>query len=89
MILFLYSTPKTKKKSYIANLDVRDNANVEKFAKEIPNEFKEIDILVNNAGLALGFEQSAENKLVITQNKNLFFDVILTFFLQGRYSQYD
>jgi len=78
---------KFKTSIYIANLDVRDNANVEKFAKEIPNEFKEIDILVNNAGLALGLEQSAENKLddihnmIDTNVKGIFF--LLRQFLPG------
>jgi 3-hydroxy acid dehydrogenase/malonic semialdehyde reductase len=50
-------------KIYIAQLDVRDNAAVEKFVQGIPSEFSEIDILVNNAGLALGVAQAAENKI--------------------------
>ena len=34
--------------------DVREQKDVEKAIKTLPNEWKEIDILVNNAGLAVG-----------------------------------
>jgi len=37
-----------------AVLDVRDRAEVERFASGLPPEFAEVEVLVNSAGLALG-----------------------------------
>jgi 3-hydroxy acid dehydrogenase/malonic semialdehyde reductase len=41
---------------HIAQLDVRDNAEVEAVVAFLPEDFREIDVLLNNAGLALGLE---------------------------------
>lgn len=38
----------------VAELDVRDRAAVESWARELPDGFREVDVLVNNAGLARG-----------------------------------
>lgn len=43
---------------HIATFDVSVREEVEKFIKNIPEEFRNIDVLVNNAGLALGFDTS-------------------------------
>jgi NADP-dependent 3-hydroxy acid dehydrogenase YdfG len=43
---------------HIAQLDVRDNAEVEAVVAFLPEPFRDIDVLVNNAGLALGLEPS-------------------------------
>ena len=39
-------------------LDVTDNAAVEKALDSLPFEFKDIDVLINNAGLALGVDRA-------------------------------
>jgi len=41
---------------HIAQLDVRDNAEVEAVVAFLPEEFRDVDVLINNAGLALGLE---------------------------------
>jgi 3-hydroxy acid dehydrogenase / malonic semialdehyde reductase len=41
---------------YTASFDIRDRAQVETFAKELPEAFRSIRVLVNNAGLAAGLE---------------------------------
>jgi len=41
---------------HIAQMDVRDNAEVEAVVAFLPEGLREIDVLVNNAGLALGLE---------------------------------
>lgn len=43
---------------HIAQLDVRDNAEVEAVVAFLPEAFRDVDVLVNNAGLALGLEPS-------------------------------
>ncbi|WP_028578786.1 SDR family oxidoreductase [Desulfogranum japonicum] len=45
---------------YEAQLDVRDQHQVEEFVKNLPDEFRNIDVLFNNAGLALGLEKAHE-----------------------------
>ena len=44
-------------------LDVRDNAAVERAVAALPAEFAEIDLLVNNAGLALGLQPAHKTDL--------------------------
>src|SRR5271165_4632640 len=44
-------------------LDVRDQAAVERAASNLPADFADVDVLVNNAGLALGLEPAQEAKL--------------------------
>jgi 3-hydroxy acid dehydrogenase/malonic semialdehyde reductase len=48
---------------HIAKLDVTDKKAIDKFLKELPNDFKEIDVLINNAGLARGTEPAFEADL--------------------------
>lgn len=48
---------------YIAAFDVSKRDEVEKFSKELPEEFSKIDVLVNNAGLGLGSESASEADL--------------------------
>jgi 3-hydroxy acid dehydrogenase/malonic semialdehyde reductase len=48
---------------HIAQLDVRDNAEVEAVVAFLPEEFRGIDVLVNNAGLALGLEPAHQVNL--------------------------
>jgi sulfoacetaldehyde reductase len=47
--------------SYV--LDVRDSDAVVEFAKQIPDQFKQVAILINNAGLALGAEPADKASL--------------------------
>lgn len=42
--------------THLIELDVRDNAAVERAITQLPDDFRDIDVLVNNAGLALGLE---------------------------------
>lgn len=42
--------------SHLIELDVRDNAAIEKTIAALPADFSAVDLLVNNAGLALGLE---------------------------------
>lgn len=42
--------------THVIELDVRDNAAVEKAIADLPADFRNVDVLVNNAGLALGLE---------------------------------
>lgn len=44
-------------------LDVRDNAEVQKSLATLPAEFAHVDLLVNNAGLALGLEPAHQAAL--------------------------
>lgn len=44
-------------KIYIAQLDVSQINDIEKFFKELPIEFSKIDILINNAGKAQGVDK--------------------------------
>ncbi|MDE1183411.1 bifunctional NADP-dependent 3-hydroxy acid dehydrogenase/3-hydroxypropionate dehydrogenase YdfG [Paraburkholderia sp.] len=44
-------------------LDVRDNASIEKAVASLPADFAAIDLLVNNAGLALGLEPAQRASL--------------------------
>ena len=46
---------------YPLNFDIRDNAQVQKALKALPEAWKTIDLLVNNAGLAAGLEPLHEN----------------------------
>jgi 3-hydroxy acid dehydrogenase/malonic semialdehyde reductase len=48
---------------HIAQLDVRDNAEVEAVVAFLPQDFREIDVLLNNAGLALGLEPAHQVNL--------------------------
>jgi 3-hydroxy acid dehydrogenase/malonic semialdehyde reductase len=48
---------------HIAQLDVRDNAEVEAVVAFLPEDFREIDVLLNNAGLALGLEPAHQVNL--------------------------
>lgn len=48
---------------YIASVDITKRSEVEKFFKELPEEFKKIDVLINNAGLALGLDAAPETNL--------------------------
>ncbi|MGW8313108.1 MAG: SDR family oxidoreductase [Desulfuromonadales bacterium] len=48
---------------HIAQLDVRDNAEVEAVVAFLPEDFREIDVLLNNAGLALGLEPAHQVKI--------------------------
>ena len=41
---------------YVAQLDVRNRAEIEAMLAALPAEWRDIDVLVNNAGLALGLE---------------------------------
>lgn len=45
-----------KTPTHLIELDVRDNAAIEKAVATLPAEFSAVDLLVNNAGLALGLE---------------------------------
>jgi sulfoacetaldehyde reductase len=54
-------TPFTEVFSYV--LDVRDSDAVVEFAKQIPDQFKQVAILINNAGLALGAEPADKASL--------------------------
>jgi len=48
---------------HIAQLDVRDNAEVEAVTAFLPEDFRDIDVLLNNAGLALGLEPAHQVNL--------------------------
>jgi 3-hydroxy acid dehydrogenase/malonic semialdehyde reductase len=49
--------------THIIELDVRDNAAVEKAVADLPADFRAVDLLVNNAGLALGLEPAHRARL--------------------------
>jgi 3-hydroxy acid dehydrogenase/malonic semialdehyde reductase len=48
----------------ILELDVRDQAAVEKSIAKLPPEWAEIDVLVNNAGLSRGLDKLHEGKII-------------------------
>lgn len=48
---------------HIANFDIQKKEEVDKFFKELPEEFKDIDILINNAGLALGLDTAQNSQI--------------------------
>ena len=51
------------KNAYPLNFDIRDNTQVQKALKALPEAWQTIDLLVNNAGLAAGLEPLHENLL--------------------------
>lgn len=51
------------KNAYPLNFDIRDNTQVQKALKALPEAWQTIDLLVNNAGLAVGLEPLHENLL--------------------------
>lgn len=55
---------KHKTESYIMELDVRKQKDVESSIKKLPPKWKNIDILVNNAGLSRGLDKIYEGKLI-------------------------
>ncbi|HUR41733.1 MAG TPA: SDR family oxidoreductase [Verrucomicrobiae bacterium] len=66
-------------KAHVVELDVRDNAAVERVAASLPNDFNDVDVLVNNAGLALGLDPAHKaslddwNEMVDTNIKGLMY----------------
>lgn len=42
--------------AYAVEIDVRDNASVERLNESIPEEWRDVEILVNNAGLSRGLD---------------------------------
>lgn len=48
---------------HIAQVDVTQREQVERFFKELPEDFKDIDVLVNNAGLARGLDLAQDADL--------------------------
>ena len=51
------------KNTYPLNFDIRDNIQVQKALKALPEAWQTIDLLINNAGLAAGLEPLHENLL--------------------------
>ncbi|MBI4429208.1 MAG: SDR family oxidoreductase [Ignavibacteriales bacterium] len=49
--------------SLVLELDVRNNAKVEKVIHSLPSEWKDINVLVNNAGLSRGLDKVHEAKV--------------------------
>lgn len=49
--------------THIAQVDVTQREQVERFFKELPEDFKDIDVLVNNAGLACGLDLAQDADL--------------------------
>ena len=45
---------------HVAKLDVSKSEEIERFWKELPEDFKEVDILVNNAGFMSGYERAPD-----------------------------
>jgi 3-hydroxy acid dehydrogenase/malonic semialdehyde reductase len=64
---------------YVAQLDVRNRAEIDEMLAALPAEWRDIDVLVNNAGLALGLEPAhkASNNdwetMIDTNTKGLVF----------------
>jgi 3-hydroxy acid dehydrogenase / malonic semialdehyde reductase len=49
--------------SYLAKVDVRDQAAVTKFVQKLPAKWHHIDILINNAGLSRGLQKLHEGQV--------------------------
>ncbi len=49
--------------TYLAQVDITQREQVERFFNEIPEEFRNIDVLVNNAGLARGLDLAQDAHL--------------------------
>ncbi|MEW5924666.1 MAG: SDR family oxidoreductase [Candidatus Zixiibacteriota bacterium] len=56
-------THKYQNESYLMELDVRDQKQVEQKINELPAKWKKIEILVNNAGLSRGLDKIYQGKL--------------------------
>ena len=66
-------------KIFVAELDVRDQGQVQSFISLIPSEFAPVEVLLNNAGLAVGTEKLHEatvddwEKMIDTNVKGLLY----------------